>query len=92
MGRPSNTTTAAPCARFVGGQYDRSVDDQVAALDEIDRLLDRIDWKVLRQNDNAATTAHRFGHPAAGHRGHVRDHHRDGGARPVTRREVDVEP
>ena len=78
--------------RIVGRQHDRGVDDQVAALDEVDRLLDRRDGKVLRQNDNAAAAGHRFGHPAACHRRHVRHHHRDGGARPVVRREVDVEP
>ena len=71
IGRPSNDHDGgAVCAlvdqrrrvrhRIVGGQHDRGVDDQVAALDEVDRLLDRRDGKVLRQNDNAAAAAPPF--------------------------------
>ncbi len=103
IGRPSKTTTAAPCARLwisavasdtesSGDQRHRGVDDQVAALDEVDRLLDRRDRKVLRQNHDAAAAGDRLGHPPPGHRGHVGDDDGDGGAGAVRGRQVDVEP
>ena len=78
--------------RVVSDQRHRGVDDQVPALDEVHRLFHHRDRKVLRQNHNAAAAGHRLGHPASGHGGHVGDHDGDGGARPVRRGQVDVEP
>ena len=78
--------------RVVGGEHDRGVDDEVTALDEVDSLLHRRDRKILRKNDNATATCDRFSHPPTRDRGHVGNHHRDGRARAVRRREVDVHP
>ena len=102
-GRPSSTTTTAPCARLgsrasasatvsVGSQRDRRVVDEVARLDPGDDLGDDVDRDVLRDDGEAAAAGDRLGHPPAGDGGHVRDDERDGRAGAVGRGEVDVEP
>jgi hypothetical protein len=77
--------------RVVWRKDHRGVDHQIATLDEVDRLLHRCDRKILRQNDDAAAPGDRLGHPPTRHRRHVGDHHGDGGARAVDRRQADVE-
>jgi hypothetical protein len=77
--------------RILGRQHHRSVDDQVAAFDEVHRLLHRGDRKVLRQNDNSAAAGHRLRHPPTRDRGHVGHHHRDRGAGSVVGGQIDVE-
>ncbi len=78
--------------RGVRGQRDRGVHHEVAALDEVDGVLDRHQRKVLGQNDDSTPASHRLGHSLAGDGGHVGHHHRDRGPRSVHRGQVDIEP
>ena len=76
----------------VRAQRDRRVVHGVTGLDVVHDRFDHVERDVLREHGEAATAGNGLGHPASGHRGHVRDHDRDRGAEHVRRGEVDIEP
>ena len=77
--------------RVIWRQYDRRVGHQVAALDKVHGPPHGLDRKILWQDHDPAAAGHRLRHPPARDRGHVRHHHRNGGATAVRGRQVDVE-
>ena len=76
--------------RRIRSEGDRCLEHGVTVLDVVDHGGDDLAGDVLRQDRDAAATCDGLRHPAARHRGHVRDDQRDRRADPVGRAEVDV--
>src|SRR5690606_22805408 len=72
----------------VRGEGDRGVVDQIAFLDPVDDVGDDVEGNVLGNDGDAPATGDGLGHPAPGHRRHVRHHDGDGGAGAVVGRQV----
>ena len=101
-GRPSSTTTAAPCERLpmsVSAVWTVSCGQTTTALsmtvclglDRRDHVRHHVGGDVLGDDGDAAAAGDGLGHPAAGDGRHVGDDERDRGAGAVGGREVDVE-
>jgi hypothetical protein len=73
-------------------EHERGVPHRVPGLDPAHDLGHRRRRDVLRQHGERAPPGQRLGHPAPGHRGHVRRDHRHLGTGTVGPGQVHIEP
>ena len=72
-------------------ERDGRVVHEVAGLHVLDDRVGDVERDVLRQHGDATAAGDGLGHAPAGDGSHVRHDHRDGGAEPIGRGEIDVE-
>ena len=102
-GRPSATTTTAPCARL-GSRLSASPVvspgpsvigvscTRCRRFTQATTSATTVDRDVLRQHRDAATAGDGLGHPPPGNCGHVGDDDRNRGPAAIPRAQIDVEP